>query len=94
VLQIAVVHVAAALADKHVPWIVVAVGKVVHSLAAAAGFAVQDAQYPVAVLGLAAEGLIPVSSVCPLPAHSPLHFGSAACFLHTKDIFSTQIVCC
>ena len=91
VLQVAAVHVAAALADELVPWTVVAVGE---SLAAVAGFAVEDARYPVAVLGLAAEGLVLVSSGCPLPAHSPLHLGPAACSLHTEDFLSAEIVCC
>ena len=86
--------VVAALVDEPVSWTVVAVDEGVHSLAVAPGFAVEDVQFPVAVLGLAAVGLAPVSSGCPHPAHSPLHFGPAACSLHTEVLLSAQIMCC
>ena len=83
-----------ALADEFVPWIVAAVGEVVHSVAAVPGFAVEVVLYPVVVFGLAAEGLVLVSTGYLLPAHFPLHFGPAACSLHTEGFLSAQIVCC
>ena len=86
--------VVAALADELVPWIVVAVGEVVHSVAAVPGLPLEAVHSLVTVHGFAVEGLVPVSSGCPPPAHSPLHFGPAACSLHTEDLLSAQIVYC
>ena len=86
-----VAFVVAVLVDE--VWIVVAVGEV-RFLAAAHGFPVEDVQFLLAVLGLVVEDLAPVSSGCPLPARSPLHFEPAACSLHTEDLLSAQLVCC
>ena len=76
VLHSVAVRAVASAADECVPQTVTAVS----------GLAVEAVDFTVAILGLAAEDLIAVSSGCPLPAHAPLHLGMlhALCILRTS----------